>query len=214
MTNAWQKAERLEKESLATKESMTIRFQKKGRYWDYIESRDWAHNHEWSLHHSNFQRILFKHLGKPFSLFHKHIISSKVYKYNGMARRFYSIWLLELGRYNSDSSAGWYHSYYTNSEGIIVKKNVPKKKRLYWSFPRPSYPDVDCEFERYGYPILYKNGIHYTKSFNYRERKYHCKLIGYDEAGKPMWKYWTTMEPVWHQLAKRDLRALSLINKQ
>lgn len=210
MTNAWQKAERLEKESLATKESMTKRFQKKGRFWDYVESRGWYHNHEWSLLHSNFQRILHKYLGKPFSLFHKHIMSSEVYKYNRMAKYYYSIWLLELGLYNSDSSAGWSHDYYTNSEGIVVAKIYEKRQ----PYSKPSYPDIDCEFTRYGYPILYKNGIHYTKSFTYRERVRHSKLEGYDsETGKPIWKSWTTLEPVWHQLAKRDLRALFLTNK-
>lgn len=210
MTNAWQKAERLERESLATVEPMIQRFKKKGRYWDYVESRGWHHSHEWSLHFSTFQKKLYKFLGKPFSLFHKHITASEDYKYNGMARYYYSKFLLELGRYNSDLSANWFHNYYTDSEGLIVAKIYEKRK----PFSRPSYPDIDCEFDRYGYPILYKNGIHYIKSFTYRKRVNHSKLEGYDsETGVPIWKCWTTLEPVWQQMAKRDLRALNLINK-
>ena len=215
MTNAWQKAERLEKESLATKESITKRFQKKGRYWDYVESREWYHNHEWSLLRSNFQRTLRKYLGKPFSLFHKHIISSETYRYNGMAREYYSKWLLELGRYDSDVSAGWYHDYYTNGEGLVVYKYVSKEARF--SRPassKPTYPNVDCEFKKHGYPILYKNGIHYTKSFTYRKRISHSKLEKYDPiTGLPIWRSWVTLEPVWQQMSSKLLKELSLINR-
>lgn len=212
--NTWQKANRLERESTnCTKESMIQRFKQKGRFWDFVEERSWLFNNSFRTAKKYYTAVARQSIGKSFSSFCFKIRNSESYRSNRYHKERFEEWMKDLDQ--------GHRSYYMLEdvfldENNILRGEVPfKKGRHKWVMPESrKYPNIDCEFDRYGYPILFKNGIHYTKSFTYREKKFHSEYLGTDpETKKSIWHNWYTMEPVWQQLNAKDLRALALTNK-
>lgn len=213
MTNVWQKADKLEREfTNCTKESMIQRFKQKGRFWDYVEKRDWSSNKPFHLLRNYYRSVARQFLNKPYSSFCFKIRNSEVYASSKFNRHHLEEWLTDL-------NIG-YHSYYVLEkvyldENYILRGEVPCKLGRYkWETPASKlYPNINCEFNRKGYPILFKDGIHYAKSLTYRVKKHHSTYIGHDpETLKVLWRTWITLEPVWQQLNTKRLRSLELTN--
>lgn len=216
--NAWQKAKKLENEfENRTKESVTQRFKGRCKFWEYIENRSWSYNSDFRMIRDYVESVAEKYIGSSYSSFEFHLRSSEYYRYNKYMKRMIEGWLKNI-RYGKEaylSVKGLYIDDNYNLAGNLIKRKY--RPRYNWSLhsSKKFYPDIDCEFEKKGYPILYKNGIHYTQSFTYRKKMYYSEYLGLDpETKNPIWHTWYNLEPVWQQLNTRDLKALGLINRQ
>lgn len=211
--NAWQKAEKLERINFSTKESMIDRFKNKGRYWDYVEAKSYAHSDVWTKYRDRFEACIHKFIGKPFSSFRSFVTKSKEYQSNKLMRYYYNDWFIDIGSYSSNISSKYYWNYYTNAQGIIQKhKEEQTYRRFKWTLQDHDL-SKDQIFEIDGIPFLRKNGIHFMQSSQ------HPVYITYtEEAHFCIYTMKRTIQQVpeknytWVQMNKKQLRDFKLTN--
>lgn len=204
MNNCYQKAEKLSKLPIYTKENFKLQH-KKQSYWDYIEYKVARIEHNnYDQVRNYFERLLVKYENKPFSEFRYKVINNSKFKHNKFFKRWSLMYIKDL-----EKGVERYRNFdYKVEDGILVKSVYPSCR---WS-PKKLKAKGWFDFKAKGVKLILKDGFFYkpsTTRFYYISKTtkvFNFTLFRYETV------YYRVKRPYDSQLSKKELKYYGLSN--
>lgn len=204
MNNCYQKAEKLSKLPIYTKESFTLQH-KKQNYWDYIDFKVARIEHNnFSQVRNYFERLLAKYENKPFSEIRSKVLNNSKFKHNKFFRK-WSLWYLK----DLEEGVISYRPFHFKIEnGILVKSYYPSCR---W-YPSKLKTEGRHEIKIKDVKLILKDGFFYKPSpYMYYESS-KCKHTWNTTLRRMDISCTTILCPHDRQLNKKELKYYGLTN--
>lgn len=204
MNNCYQKAEKLSKLPIYTKESFTLQH-KKQNYWDYIDYKVARIEHNnFDQVRNYFERLLSKYENKPFSEVRHKVFNNSKFKHNKFFRKWSLYYLKDL----EEGVISYRPFEFKIEKGILVRSRYPSCR---WS-PSKLKEKGRFEISVKGVKLILKDGYFYKPSpymfywFTAHKRIWNSELRCYN------YEYYPVVQHYDRQLSKKELKMYGVSN--